>query len=177
MPTLGSPAGRLACATALGKSAASAATRPSKRNFMQIPPDVDNALTLSNCRELQQLNGLTSQSTFAVPRIPEGGVRPSAADELVVGADFLEETVLDDRHAIRVVRGVEAVSNGDDRPAFEHGAERPLEVAGGPRIEQGGGLVEHERVRVGEHQPREGNLLRLCRSQRVAAGTDLRFEA
>ena len=40
------------------------------------------------------------------------------------------------------------------------------------RVEERGRLVQHERVRVGEHKPRQRDLLRLRRSERVAARAD-----
>ena len=51
-------------------------------------------------------------------------------------------------------------------------AERPLEVSGSARVEQRGRLVEDQRVRVGEDEPRQGELLRLRLGEPVAAGPD-----
>ena len=39
-------------------------------------------------------------------------------------------------------------------------------------VEERGRLVQNERVRVGEHEPGKGDLLRLRRGERVAAGAD-----
>ena len=41
---------------------------------------------------------------------------------------------------------------------------------------QRGGLVQYEGVRIGEHEPREGELLGLSRSERRTAGADGRLE-
>ena len=49
-------------------------------------------------------------------------------------------------------------------------------MPGGARIEQRRRLVEHERVRIGEHEPREGELLGLRRRERGAAGADDRLQ-
>ena len=93
-------------------------------------------------------------------------------DELVVGSQLGQPAVLDDGDAVGVVRGLEPVCDRDDGPPLEHGRERLLEVARRARVEQRGRLVEDERVRVGEHEPRERDLLLLRRRQRVAAGAD-----
>ena len=111
-----------------------------------------------------------------LPGLPQGGVGSAVLEQLVVRADLAEEAVLDDRDAVGVVRGVQAMGDRDDRPAVEHRAERALEVAGGARVEERGRLVEHERVRVGEDEPRERELLGLRRRQRLAAGADRRLE-
>ena len=77
---------------------------------------------------------------------------PLVRDQLVVGAELGEPAVLDDRDAVGVVGGVQAVRDRDDRPALEHRGQRALQVAGGARVEQRGRLVEDQRVRVGEDQ-------------------------
>ena len=56
-------------------------------------------------------------------------------------------------------------------------AERALEVAGRARVEQRGRLVEHQGVRVGEHQPGQRELLRLGRGEGPTAGADVGVEA
>ena len=84
--------------------------------------------------------------------------------ELVVRAELVQQAVLDDGDPVGVVGGVQAVRDRDDRPAVEHRGERALEVARRARVEERGRLVEHERVRVGEHEPRERELLRLRRA-------------
>ena len=55
-------------------------------------------------------------------------------------------------------------------------AEGALEVARSAWVEQRGGLVEDERVGIGEHQPRERELLGLARGERLASGADHRLE-
>ena len=74
------------------------------------------------------------------------------------------QPVLDDGDPVGVVRGVQPVRDGDHGAAVEHRGERALEVAGGARVDQRGRLVEHQRVRVGEHQPGQRELLRLRRA-------------
>ena len=88
----------------------------------------------------------------------------------------LQQAVLDHGDAVGVVRGVEAVRDRDDRSPLEHEAERALEVPGRARVEERRRLVEDERVRVGEHEPGQRELLRLRGRERVAAGADRRLE-
>ncbi|MDT7572160.1 MAG: hypothetical protein QOE05_2334 [Actinomycetota bacterium] len=83
-----------------------------------------------------------------------------------MAAELAHPAILDDRHAVGVVRRVQAVRDSDDRAVLEDGGERPLEVSGRPRVEQRGRLVQHQRVRVGEDQPGQRHLLRLGGVQR-----------
>ena len=114
---------------------------------------------------------------LGAPGLPERGVRAAVGQQLVVRAELLEQPVLDDRDAVGVVRGVEAVRDRHDRPPLEHGRERALEVSRGARVEQRRGLVEDEGVRVGEHEPGQRELLRLRRGQRMTARADGRLQA
>ena len=101
---------------------------------------------------------------LGAPGLPERRVGAAVVEQLVVRAELLEQPVLDDRDAVGVVRGVEPVGDRDHGPPLEHRRERALEVARGARVEERGGLVEDERVRVGEHEPRKRELLRLRRA-------------
>ena len=56
-------------------------------------------------------------------------------------------------------------------------ARTALEVAGRARVDQRRRLVEHQGVRVGQHQARESDLLRLGSRQRATARADLGVEA
>ena len=114
--------------------------------------------------------------TYAVPGLPERGIRAFLLDELVVRAELGELAVLDDGDAVGVVRGLQPVRDRDDRPSFEHGGQRTLQMACGARVEEGRRLVEDERVRVGEHEPGERDLLLLGRRQREATGADHRLQ-
>ena len=55
------------------------------------------------------------------PRPPERGVLPVTRDELVVAAQLGDAAVDDDGDAVGVVRGVQAVRDGDDGPAGQQG--------------------------------------------------------
>ena len=94
-----------------------------------------------------------------------------------MGPDLADDAVLDDGDPVGVVGGVQPVGDRDDRAALDDGGERPLEVTRGPRVEQRGRLVEHEGVRVGQHEPGEGQLLGLGLGEPVTAGADGRVEA
>ena len=83
-----------------------------------------------------------------------------------------QPAVLDHGDAVGVVRRLEPVRDRDDGAALEDGGQRLLQVTGRARIEQRGRLVEHERVRVGEHEPCERDLLLLRRRQWVTARAD-----
>ena len=78
-----------------------------------------------------------------------------------MGPELADDAVLDDRDPVGVVRRVQPVRDRDHRAPVEHRRERALEVAGGARVEQRGRLVEHERVRVGQDEPGERELLGL----------------
>ena len=91
-------------------------------------------------------------------------------------AELVQETVLDDGDAVGVVGCVQSMGDRDNGASREHRRERALEVASRTRIEQRGGLVQYEGVRIGEHEPREGKLLGLSRSERRTAGADGRLE-
>ena len=86
-------------------------------------------------------------SVLVAPAAPEGGVGATALDQLVVAAGLGDLAVLDDDHALGVVRGHQPVGDRDHRAALEHRCQRLLEVTCGAGVEQGRGLVEHERVR------------------------------
>ena len=58
----------------------------------------------------------------------------------------------------------------------QHRGQRALQMPGGPRVDQRGRLVEHQRVRVGEHQPGQRQLLRLRRRERWLARAELGLE-
>src|SRR5665648_701076 len=76
------------------------------------------------------------------------------------------------RHPVGVVRGLQPVRDGDHRaPGQDHG-QRALQVPGGPRVQQRGGLVEHQGVRVEQHQPGQRDLLGLCGAQGHPTGAD-----
>jgi hypothetical protein len=75
------------------------------------------------------------------------------------------------------VGGVQAVGDRDDRAAVEDGGQRAFEATGGPRVQERGRLVQHQRVRVGQDEPGQRELLRLRGRERVAAGPDHRVEA
>jgi hypothetical protein len=60
-----------------------------------------------------------STSTVTVPRIPERRVGAVLRPELVGRPDLAETPVLDDRDAVGVVRGVQAVGDRDDCSAAE----------------------------------------------------------
>src|SRR5699024_9012688 len=106
---------------------------------------------------------------LALPGVPQRGVVAAGRDELGVRADLADAATVDHRDAVRVVRRVEAVRDRDDRAAGEDRAERRLELAGGPRVEEARRLVEDERVRVEQHEARERDLLGLRRGERITA--------
>ena len=93
---------------------------------------------------------------------------PPAATSSSCEPELGDPAVLDDRDPVGVVGGVQPVRDRDDRPALQHGGQRALEVPGRPRVDQRGRLVEHQRVRVGDDQPGQRELLGLGRGQRRA---------
>ena len=94
-----------------------------------------------------------------MPGVPQGGVRAVGRDQVVVAAELGDPAVLHHRDPVGVVRGVEPVRDRDDGPAGQHRGERPFGAPGGGRVERGGRLVEDQRVRVGEDQPGQRQLL------------------
>ncbi len=54
---------------------------------------------------------------------------------------------------------MQPVRDGDHRTALQYPGERTLQVPGGPRVEQRGGLVQHQGVRVRQMHPGQGELL------------------
>ena len=84
--------------------------------------------------------------------------------------------VLDDRDPVGVVRREQPVRDRDHGAPVQHRRQRALEVPGGARVDQRGRLVEHQRVRVGQHQPGQRDLLGLGVGERAAAGPDDRVE-
>ena len=93
-----------------------------------------------------------------------------------MGADLADPAVFDDGDPVGVVRGVQAVRDRHDRAPGENRGERPLEVPRRARVEQARRLVQHERVRVEQHEPRERDLLRLRRGEDRPARADGRLE-
>ena len=61
--------------------------------------------------------------------------------------------------------GVQPVRDRHHRASSQQSGHRPLEMTRGARVDQRRGLVEHQRVRVGHHQPGQRHLLRLRRSE------------
>ena len=55
-------------------------------------------------------------------------------DQLVVGAELVQEPVLDDRDAVGVVRSVEPVGDRHHGTARQHRGERALEMTGRARV-------------------------------------------
>ena len=100
---------------------------------------------------------------LAVPGAPEGGVRAVGGDQVVVRPELRDDAVLDHRHPVGVVGGEEPVRDRDHGATLEDHGQRPLEVPGRARVDEGGRLVEHQGVRVGEHQPGQRHLLGLGR--------------
>src|SRR4029453_15676126 len=95
-----------------------------------------------------------------VPGVPERGVQPAPPDELRVRADLVQQPFLDDGDPVRIVRGVQPMGDRDHGAPFEHGRERTLEKPRRAGGEQRRGLVEDERVRVGEDEASQRDLLR-----------------
>ena len=98
------------------------------------------------------------------PAVPEGGVRAVGGDQLLVGAELGDPAVLDHRDPVGVMRGVEAVGDGDHGAAVQDRRQRALQVAGGARVEQRGRLVQDQGVGVGQDQAGQGDLLGLGRA-------------
>ena len=88
-------------------------------------------------------------------------------------AELGDPAALDDGHPVGVLGGVQPVRHGHDGPAVEHRGQGAFQAPGRPRIEQRGGLIEYERVRVGQDDPGQGQLLGLCRGERRPAGPHL----
>src|SRR5487761_2295116 len=68
--------------------------------------------------------------------------------------------------------GVQAMGDGDDRTTGEQGMHRALERARGAWVDERGRLIEDKRVRVGDDEPCERDLLRLSRRQLMVPGPD-----
>ena len=54
---------------------------------------------------------------------------------------------------------MKAMRDGDDRSALEQRGDRALKVTRSARVQEGGGFVEHQRVRIGEQQAGDRDLL------------------
>jgi hypothetical protein len=74
-----------------------------------------------------------------------------------VGAQFGQPPLFHDGHPVGVVGRVQPVGDGQHRPARQDGRKSAFGVAGGGRVEQGGGLVKNDGVRVREHHPGQGS--------------------
>ena len=107
----------------------------------------------------------TARRASGGPGAPECGVLAVEVDELVVAAELDDAPVDDHGDAVGVVGGVEPVGDRDDGAALEQVVHRALERAGGARVDQRRGLVEHQRVRVGDDQPGQRDLLGLRRGE------------
>ena len=90
-----------------------------------------------------------------------------------MGAQFGDRAVDDDADPVGVVRRVESVGDRHHCPSAKDRDEGSLEVARRPRIEHGGRLIQHERVRVAQHEARERQLLGLGRGDLVAGRAEL----
>ena len=111
------------------------------------------------------------------PGLPQRGVRSAGSDKVIVSPVFADHTVLDDRDCVGIVGRLQAVGNGDHGATVKDCGERLLEVPSRSWVEQGGGLIKHKCVRVGEHQPSQRNLLCLCRADTHAAAAYLGVES
>jgi hypothetical protein len=89
-----------------------------------------------------------------------------------VRAQLDDPAVLDDRHPVRVVRREQPVCDGHDRAAVQHRGQGAFEISGRPRVEQGRRLVQDQGVRIGQHEPGQGDLLGLRSRQDVTARAD-----
>ncbi len=94
-------------------------------------------------------------------RTPTARRTTAGGDQLVVRAELGDHPVLHHGHPVGVVRGEEPVRDRDHGATVEDGGQRALEVPGGARVDQRGRLVEDQRVRVGEHEAGERDLLGL----------------
>ena len=107
----------------------------------------------------------------------ERGVLAVQRDELVVGAQLGDLAVDDHAHAVGVVRGVQAMRDGDDGTTPQDRTQRALEVTRRARVEQRGRLVEHERVGVAQDEPRERQLLGLGGRDGIARRAEFGVES
>ena len=86
-----------------------------------------------------------------------------------MATEFGNLPVLHDGDAVGVVGGVKSVRNGDNCAAVYRCGEGSFDVASGGWVEQGGGLVEDEGVRVREHDSSKRDVLGLGASKPVDA--------
>ncbi len=94
-----------------------------------------------------------------------------------MAAELGDPAVLEHRHPVGVVCGVESVRDGDDGTPGENRGECPFGAPGGRRVERGGGLVEDQRVRVGEYEPGQRELLGVGGAELTGTVAELRVEA
>ena len=78
-----------------------------------------------------------------------------------MGAQLHDPPVHDDGDPVGVGGRVETVGHLDDGAPGQRRGQGPLQGAGGARVQQRGGLVQDERVRVQQHQPGQRHLLGL----------------
>ena len=104
------------------------------------------------------------------PAPPQRRVVTLEREQLVVTAQLDDTSLPHHAHAVRVVSRVQAVRDGDHGATLEDRGERPLKMAGGPRVEQGSGFVKYQGVGIGQDQTGERDLLGVRGAQGVAGG-------
>src|SRR6185295_4141726 len=92
----------------------------------------------------------------------ELGVAPAAGQELLVRAGFDNAAVLDDRDAVGMADGGEAVGDDKAGPAAHEAGQAPLDEPLALGVEVAGGLVEDEDEGVGQDGPGDGQALLLA---------------
>ena len=88
-----------------------------------------------------------------------------------MAAQLSDPAVDHDRDPVGIMCSVQPVRDRDDSTILEQRSHRALQMPCGTRVDQRRRLVQHQGVRVGNHQPGKRDLLRLRRCQLLMPGT------
>src|SRR5437763_5042315 len=100
---------------------------------------------------------------LAGPRGEQCGIASPVCQELVVGSLLDQLAVIDHRHPVGPLGRGQSVGDDDDGAPLHEAGHGALDVGLGPRVEAGGGLVEHQDSRIGKGGTCEGDQLALAR--------------
>ncbi len=109
--------------------------------------------------------------------VVEFGVGAAGGEELGVGASFDDAAPIEDEDGVGASDGAQAMGDDEGGSAGDEAIEGLLEAVLGEGIDGGGGLVENEESRVGEHGAGEADELALAEREGGASFADGGVEA
>src|SRR5580698_6075530 len=93
-------------------------------SLVTVPIRYSRLVPVNFCSEDELAVRTGGRGYGALPGVPQGRVTAARGQQLVVGAELGDRTVLDDGDAVGVKGGVQPVHDRDDRAAADHRRQR-----------------------------------------------------